>query len=318
MARTTKWFAACRLSFLACVLAAAPPPTLGGQSSTYDSTVVSVSGSGPATYVLLSGIVGGVPGFRRLASLLEPTSRVVIIDPYRLHVDSADVTFTALARTVDAVLEYHGIDSARVVGHAHGAGVALRLAANAPRRVSALYFLDVGALAENQTRVFSASLKLAPMISRLPGGRGFVRGRIANGIRQNAGHQDWLDAATLRGYTEPFLSELPKVVAMAGRLSRAREPESRLTLVERLQVPVTVLLGAVPHPAEPDPSDLTVLAPLGVRLRIERLDGVGHFPHEEAAARVAEYLLAPVQASRVSGRRQPKAVASQSSGVSSH
>jgi len=276
---------------------------LDAQSPRYDSTIVSVAGSGPMTFVLVTGVVGGVAGFRRLGGVLAQTSRVITIDPYRLALDSADVTFAALARNVDVVLGEYGVDSARVVGHAHGAGVALRLAANSPNRVAALYFLDVGALAENRTKLLSSSLKLAPLIARLPGGKGFVRGRYVKGLRQNAASDAWLDSTTVRGYTEPFLTNLSKVVAMAGRLSRAREPESREALVARLGVPVTVLLGAVPHPAGPDSAELEVLAPLGSRLRIERLEGAGHFPHEEATAKVAEFLLAAMP--RVSSRNRP-------------
>jgi pimeloyl-ACP methyl ester carboxylesterase len=287
-------WSAVRRGILAGAASAAWVGALDAQSPRRDSTAVRVTGSGDPTYVLLSGLVGGVVGFRRLASVLERDHRVIVIDPYRLAVDSADVTFAALARGVDAVLAEYGVDSARVVGHAHGAGVALRLAASSPRRVAALYFLDVGALEENRTKVFSSSLRLVPLIARLPGGRGFVRGRYVRGLRQNAGRQEWLDSATVRAYTDPFLNNLSKVVAMAGRLSRAREPESRLTLVSRVRVPLTLLLGAVPHPAQPDSAELEVLAPLGSLLRIERLEGVGHFPHEEATAKVAEYLRAPV------------------------
>jgi pimeloyl-ACP methyl ester carboxylesterase len=99
-------------------------------------------------------------------------------------------------------------------------------------------------------------------------------------------------ALTISG-NGPFLDHLSKVIAMAKRLSRAREPESRLTLVSRVHVPTTVILGMVPHPAEPDSAELQVLESLGNLLRTEHLEGVGHFPHEEATATVAEYLLAP-------------------------
>jgi pimeloyl-ACP methyl ester carboxylesterase len=291
MACPTTWFGAPGWLAVTWALATLGPATLGAQPTRYDSSVVSVAGSGPTTFVLISGVVGGVGGFRRLASLLEPNHRVVIIDPYRLAADSANVTFAALAQNVDAVLGELGVDSAHVVGHAHGAGVALRLAAHAPSRVTELYFLDAGANDENRTKMFSSSLKWASLIAKLPGGRNFVRGRIIRGLRQNAGRQEWLDSATLRGYTDPILNQLSKAIAMAKRLERAREPESYLTLVDRVQVPVTVLLGGTPHPAEPDSAEITALAPLGDRLRIERLPGVGHFPHEEAPTEVAAYLL---------------------------
>jgi pimeloyl-ACP methyl ester carboxylesterase len=277
---------------IACALATVGPAALAAQETHYDSSVVSVRGNGPTTFVLISGMVGGVSGFRRLASLLESENRVVTIDPYRLAVDSADVTFAALARYVDTILGELGVDSARVVGHAHGTGVALRLAANSPDRVSALYFLDGGAVDENRTTLFASSLKWASFIMKFPGGRNFVRGRFIKGIKQNAGRRDWLDSATVRAYTEPVLSQMSKAISLAKRLDHAREPDSNEAVVDRVRVPVTVLLGDVPHPAEPDSSEITALASLGDRVRIERLPGVGHFPHEESPADVAAYLLA--------------------------
>jgi pimeloyl-ACP methyl ester carboxylesterase len=286
-----KVLAARRWVAIACALATVASATLAAQQPRYDSTVVSVRGNGPTTFVLLSGMVGGVAGFRRLASMLEPNHRVVTIDPYRLAADSADVTFAALARYVDTVLGELGVDSARVVGHAHGTGVALRLAANAPNRVAALYFLDGGAVDENRTAMFASSLKWASFIVRLPGGHNFVRGRFIKGIKQNAGKRDWLDSTAVREYTEPVLDHLSKAISLAKRLDKAREPEPNVTVVERVRVPITVLLGDVPHPAEPDSSEITALAPLGDQVRIERLPGVGHFPHEETPAEVAAYLL---------------------------
>jgi pimeloyl-ACP methyl ester carboxylesterase len=286
-----RWSVARGCVAVACTLAMVGPATLAAQETHYDSSVVTVRGNGPTTFVLISGMVGGVSGFRRLASLLESENRVVTIDPYRLAVDSANVTFAALARYVDTILGELGVDSARVVGHAHGTGVALRLAANSPDRVSALYFLDGGAVDENRTALFASSLKWASFIMKFPGGRNFVRGRFIKGIKQNAGRREWLDSATVRAYTEPVLSQMSKAISLAKRLDHAREPDSSEAVVERVRVPVTVLLGDVPHPAEPDSSEITALASLGDRVRIERLPGVGHFPHEESPADVAAYLL---------------------------
>ena len=275
-------------------LLTAPPATALGAQRGAD-TAITDAGQGPETYVLLSGMVGGVAGFRRLeARLLERGYRVVVIDPYRLSVDSADVTFAALARRVDAVLAARGVTSARVVGHSHGAGVALRLAASDPqRRVAALYFLDVGALAVNRTKVFSASLRLAPVVARIPGGRGFIRARFLRGLRENSVRHDWLDAATQDDYVRPVLDHIGRVTAMGMRLAGAAEPDSLPALVSRVRVPLTVLLGEVPCPAGPGSAELAALTPLGALLRIERISGVGHFPHEEAPDEVVRHLVAP-------------------------
>jgi pimeloyl-ACP methyl ester carboxylesterase len=252
---------------------------------------VTIAGRGPETYVLVSGVIGGVAGFRRLErALLARGSRVVVIDPYNLSIDSADVTFAALARRVDAVLESQGMTSVRVVGHAHGGGVALRLAAQSPNRVSTLFLLDVGALPANRTSLLGRSINLLPIINQLPFGHRFLRRRIIQGLERNSGRHEWLDSASRHDYTEPMLDDIGHVVAMARRLAAAREPDSLATLVARLRVPVTVIVGDVPHESGLNPGEIEALEPLGTRLRVVHLPGIGHFPHEEAPEEVARYL----------------------------
>jgi pimeloyl-ACP methyl ester carboxylesterase len=247
---------------------------------------------GRDTYVLLSGLVGGVAGYRPLeALLLRQGKRVIIIDPYRLSIDSADVSFAALARRVDAVLARQGVTSAIVVGHAHGGGVALRLAANSPDRVHALYLLDVGALETNHSPIFSASLRLIPVITHVPGGDGFVQARFIRALRQNSGRQGWLDSTTQREFAEPLLRDIGRVIALGQRLAASREPEPLSVLLARVHVPVTVVLGDAPHEASPGPEEMNALVALGTLLRIEHLPGIGHFMQEEAPIEVARILL---------------------------
>jgi pimeloyl-ACP methyl ester carboxylesterase len=254
---------------------------------------VAFAGTGNTTYVLLSGMVGGVAGFQRLERrLVESGHRVIAIDPYHLSIDSADVSFAALARRVERVMAANNVTAANLVGHAHGAGVMLRIAALAPHRVAELYFLDVGALPVNQTKVLSRSLRLVPIITRIPGGRAVIRDRIVRGLRQNAGRTEWLDAATQRAYTEPMLDDIDRVIALAFRLGNAKEPESLDAVVSRIRVPATVILGDTPRESGPDSTELTALAPLGSLLRVHRLAGVGHFPHEESPDDVARLLMA--------------------------
>lgn len=180
-------------------------------------------------------------------------------------------------------------------GHGHGGGVAIRLAANAPERVSALYLLDIGASAVNRSPIFSRSVRLIPIIARVPGGRSFIRKRFIRGLRESSGRDEWLDAKTRWAYTDPMLDEIDRVIAMAQRLARAEEPDSLSTLIHRLRVPVTVLLGAAPHTAGPTMEEMMALEPLGRLLRVMHLPGVGHFPHEEAPDEVVRHLVDPTQ-----------------------
>ena len=256
---------------------------------------VRIVGNGQQTYVLLSGMVGGVAGFRRLETrLVSAGHRVVSIDPYQLAIDSTAVSFDAMARLVDAQLETRGITGAIVVGHSQGGGVALRLAANAPRRVSALYLLDVGAMPSNRGVVFSSAIRLVPIIARIPTGKSFIRHRLAQGIRENSAGREWLDHETCRAYTEPLIDNVDRVVAMALRLAGADEPEPVEDVVKRVTVSITALLGSVRTKAGPTDAEFLALARLGGRFRIETVRGAGHFPHEEAPDDVARRITRPL------------------------
>jgi len=263
-----------------------------------EPAAVTMEGEGAETFVLISGMVGGTAGFDQLASrLLAKGYRVLRIDPYQLSLDSSDVSFAAMARRVDAVIEHYHIRRARIVAHSQGAGVALRLAANYADRVEALYFLDSGALAVNSGPTLSASLRFVPMLTRLPGGRSFVRQRFVDALRRSSGSATWLDAERQRAYTQPVFDEVDRVVAMAFRLAHATEPESLATVVARVRAPLVVVIGAAPHEADIGTEELEALAPLGSLVKIRRLVGVGHFPHEEApnelVAIVTEDVIAP-------------------------
>ena len=167
-----------------------------------------------------------------------------------------------------------------------------------PQRVAAMYFLDAGTQDANHGPMLSRAMRLVPLITHLPGGRSFVRDRFLAELHRNAGHKEWLDADTERRYTEPVLDRIGRVVALASRLANAQEPESLATVISRIHVPITVLLGDAPLTAGAGTEEIDALAPLGSLVRIEHLAGIGHFPHEEAPNDLLRYLLPPPAAHR--------------------
>jgi pimeloyl-ACP methyl ester carboxylesterase len=255
---------------------------------------VRVAGAGGTTYVLLSGLMGGVGGFRQLQDrLVAAGNRVVSIDPYQLAIDSNEVSFEAIARIVDAELRGRGIRRVILVGHSHGGGVALRLAALAADRVDGLFLLDVGALPTNRGAVFGSSIRLVPIIARIPTGKSFIRSRVIAGLRENSGMETWLDDSTGRAYAQPLLDNIDKVVGMAMRLSRADEPEPVEFVVQRIEAPVTIIVGGAPTKAGPTDNEFRAFDRLRSSWRTDTLRFAGHFPHEEAPDDVARLLLRP-------------------------
>src|SRR5690242_557061 len=92
-------------------------PLLGAQRAG-EPAAVTMEGEGAETFVLISGMVGGTAGFDQLGRLLVAKGyRVLRVDPYLLSLDSADVSFAAMARRVDAVMGQYHIRRARVVAH---------------------------------------------------------------------------------------------------------------------------------------------------------------------------------------------------------
>lgn len=248
-------------------------------------------GAGPAV-VLLSGLLGGAARLEPLADRLVASGfRVVLVDPYRLAVDASDVSFHGLARTVEQALQREAVRSAVVVAHAHAAGIAVRLAASSPEMVSDLLLLDAGVLATTRSVGVARAMRVASLIARLPGGPSFIRARLAAGIRANSGDPSWVNDAVARAYTEPLVAELPAVARMAARLSEAQEPEPVDRLLGRVRADLTVLLGGAPHGIGAGEEELALLRHLpGARVR--RLNGVGHFVHEEAPEAVVAEVLA--------------------------
>lgn len=248
---------------------------------------VVVRGAGP-TVVLVSGLLGSAARLVPLANrLVAEGFRVVVIDPYRLAVGTAEVSFDGLARTVLGVLERETVEGAVVVAHAHGAGIALRLAALAPERVAELIFLDAGVLEHTHSPGVERALRVASLISRLPGGSQLVRSRLVAGIRANSADPRWLSDEIARAYTDPLLAELPVVSVLASRLAAAREPQPLNSVLARVRAPLTILLGAEPHATGAGAEELALARRLPV-VRVHEVAGAGHFVHEEAPAAVVD------------------------------
>lgn len=264
---------------------------LGASPSLDGPTDVISRGSGPSV-VLLNGLLGGTTRLEPLTDrLIARGFRVIVVDAYRVAVDAPDVSFHGMATALARVLRREGVSDAVIVAHGHAAGIAVRLAANAPELVSDLVLLDAGVLAVTQSSGIARAMRVASLVARFPGGPALIHSRLVSGIRANSGSDAWLTERVARHYSEPLLAALPTVSAMVARLAVAREPERVEQLLPRVQARVTVLLGAAPH-ATGATADELALAQRLPSTRILAVPGVGHFIHEEAPHDVVNVVVA--------------------------
>jgi pimeloyl-ACP methyl ester carboxylesterase len=98
-------------------------------------------GGGPAV-VLIHGFGGNTYSFRYLIPALAERHRVIGVDllgfGYSGRSKVADLSNTAQAERVVALMDYLGIQKASLLGHSMGGGVAMRVAAGWPERVDRL------------------------------------------------------------------------------------------------------------------------------------------------------------------------------------
>jgi pimeloyl-ACP methyl ester carboxylesterase len=113
-------------------------------------------GQGPAV-VLLHGFASSLETWDLVIPALRSGHRVLALDLKGFGWTDrppGDYSPLAQARLVLALMDARGIDRAAIVGHSWGASVALRLALEAPQRVSRLALYDVWAYEEQLPSFF--------------------------------------------------------------------------------------------------------------------------------------------------------------------
>ncbi len=256
---------------------------------------VAEAGAGPPL-ILLHGWPQHWWCWRHLIPRLAGTHRVLAPDLRGWGWSDAppgDYAKATFAADVVALMEAEGIDRAGLIGHDWGGYAAFLLALDHPDRVERLVCLDIVPpwRAHPRPRHLAAPLLLSyQALLATPGlgprtmtsGNGFVR-RL---IRAGSGHaMRWRDDE-LDEYAS-VLREPARAAASSAcyRTFLTRElPVTRRS--GKLGVPALLLMGgesAIRRVLDPQP---------GHNLRVETIDGAGHFLPEEAPGEVLERALA--------------------------
>jgi non-heme chloroperoxidase len=253
--------------------------TLRGMSMTLASGVaLSYSESGDRQglpLLILPGMTDSWHSFGPLAEHLPRSIRVIALSQ-RCHGDSAKPLgcygIAELAQDAVAVLDHLGIERAAVLGHCLGSLVAMRMAADAPHRVSGLVLIGVLRTLKNNSSAAGLWREVARMSE--PVDPDFVR----------AFQQSTLARPIAADYLELVIAESLKVPAHVWR-SALRSMLDYADVPERITVPACIIWGDQDALAS-RMEQLAITAALStVRLIVHQ--GGGHAPHWEDPRGVA-------------------------------
>jgi pimeloyl-ACP methyl ester carboxylesterase len=264
--------------------------TLHGTPITYAQ-----AGEGPAL-LLIHGMAGD---FKNWSEVIEPLAKhhTVIAPDLPGHGESApgggDYSLGALASGLRDLLAALGHDSATLVGHSLGGGIAMQFAYQFPEMIERLVLVSSGGLGPEVSIVLrAAALPGADrFIATTASGLGAVGSAIGRGLGV-VGLRPGPDIAEVgRGYLSladrnrraAFLSTLRSVVGTGGQRVQAGD---RLYLAEGL--PVLIVWGARDPIIPVHHGERANEAIPGSSLEI--FEGVGHLPQIEAPARFVAVL----------------------------
>jgi pimeloyl-ACP methyl ester carboxylesterase len=246
-------------------------------------------GDGPAL-LFVHGIMGSHRGWARLVTELSSQWRVIAPDLFGHGLSAkplGDYSLGAHAATLRDLLDELDIDSAIVVGHSLGGGVAMQFEYLFPGRISRLILVDSGGLGREVSLLLRAAtlpgaeLVLPVLASPLLGRGVDAAGRAVGTAAKFLGAH--LRADTAEGWhgiqsladhdtRQAFLATARSVINSGGQTVSAK---NRLYRLQR--IPVLIIWGSkdpiIPVSHGHDAQD----AIPGSRLEI--FDNAGHFPH---------------------------------------
>lgn len=222
---------------------------------------VRTTGEGEQTYILLHGFADGLVVWDAVAPDLAKDARVVAID-LRGHDFSGGpegpYQWDDLAQDIIAVAAELGIQTATFVGHSLGGMVALLTALKAPDLVQRLVLIGTATEIDAEQENWCREIIKAGRMNAMQGIAHAIFGPISR--------------KQIEGKAVPMV-ELAKLMETL----RESPITSRMTGVT---CPALVLQG------ENDPALSSSLAEALPNGRLERLPGLGHFPHKNDPSRI--------------------------------
>lgn len=254
-----------------------------------ESLVVSISGEGQPV-VMLPGLFGSGYAYRHVREGLDAAGfQSITIDPLGMGSSSrpaeADYSLTAQSDRVAAVLDSLGVGSAYVVGHSHGASIAMRLAYRRPDLVQGIVSIEGGPSEAIMSGGMRAAMRFAPVL-RMVNGQGLVMRRIIHDMREQSEDPDWVTREVVLEYVAGMALDFGATMAAYQAMAGTDEPELLVGHLPEIDCPVVVLISEKRHGRGIPEEELATLIGSLRDLAVDTVISSGFFIHEEQPGRV--------------------------------
>ncbi|MGI9039781.1 MAG: alpha/beta fold hydrolase [Gemmatimonadales bacterium] len=236
--------------------------------------------------VLIPGIFGAAFGYRKITRpLVARGYRTIVIEPlgygWSSRPKNADYSFDAQTERVARALDRLGVKQALLVAQSSGAAIAFRLAIQRPDLVRGLLSIDGGPAETAATPGMKKAFKLGGFMTKLAMDESRLRHEVRKEIVRNSGDTTWVTAAVIRAYTAGQNADLNGSIDAFQRMSKSKEGDSLAGRLHRCEMPVRLLVGTVPHPAEVTRDQRELLRDQLPDFRSDSVTGSGQYIHEE-------------------------------------
>lgn len=241
--------------------------------------------------VLIPGIFGAAYGYRKITGTLVARGyRCIVVEPLGYGWSSSpkdgDYSFTAQTARVAEVLDSLGVKRALVVAQSSGASIGFRLAIVRPDLVRGLLSIGGGPAESASTPGMRKAFRMGGLVTKLAVNESKLRHDVRREIVRNSGDTSWVTPAVIRGYTAGRAADLDGSIDAFHRMSKSKEEESLAGRLHECRVPVRLLVGTVPHPAEVPREQRELLKAKLRDFRTEVVTGSGQYIQEEQPAAV--------------------------------
>ena len=251
--------------------------------------------------VLIPGLFGAAYTYRMLTGPLAAEGyQTIVIEPlgygWSSHPKDADYSYTAQTERVSDALDSLGIHRALFVAQSSGAAIAFRLAVLRPDLVRGLLSIDGGPAESAATAGMRKAFRFGGGLVKFALDESKLRHDVRREIVKNSGDTTWITDAVIRAYTAGQTADLGGSIDAFQRMSKSKEETSLVDRLHECAMPVRLLVGTVPHPAEVTKDQRELLSSKLRNFGADSVQGSGQYIQEEQPGAVLAAVAALDQA----------------------